>query len=88
MQYAYVAAQEAIEQSGIAPFEPLRTGIVMGTALEGLALTGTTQESLTKGARHVSPKFLTKYMGNIAALHSLSYPGAQLNGHNRLFFRR
>lgn len=67
MQYAYVAAQEAIEQSGIAPFEPLRTGIVMGTALEGLALTGTTQESLTKGARHVSPKFLTKYMGNIAA---------------------
>ena len=67
MQYAYIAANEAIAQSGIAPFEPQRTGIVMGTALEGLTLATTTQEELSLKRKHVSPKFLTKYMGNIAA---------------------
>ncbi len=67
MQYAYIAANEAIAQSGIAPFEPQRTGIVMGTALEGLTLATTTQEELSLKGKHVSPKFLTKYMGNIAA---------------------
>ena len=36
MQYAYIAAEEAIKQSGIEAFEPTRTGIVMGTALNGL----------------------------------------------------
>ena len=44
MQYAYVAAQEAIKQSGIESFHPYRTGIVMGTALEGLTLAVSTQE--------------------------------------------
>ena len=67
MQYAYVAAQEAIKQSGIESFHPYRTGIVMGTALEGLTLAVSTQEELSTKGKHVSPKFLTKYMGNIAA---------------------
>ena len=67
MQYAYIAAQEAIEQSGIESFHPDRTGIVMGTALEGLTLAASTQEELSTKGKHVSPKFLTKYMGNIAA---------------------
>ena len=47
MQYAYVAAQEAIKQSGIESFHPYRTGIVMGTALEGLTLAVSTQEELS-----------------------------------------
>ena len=38
MQYAYVAAQEAIKQSGIESFHPYRTGIVMGTAWKDLHL--------------------------------------------------
>ena len=37
MQYAYIAAQEAINQSKI-EIEPLRTGIVMGTAMSGIAI--------------------------------------------------
>ncbi len=35
MQYAYVAAEEAIKQSGI-EIEPERTGIIMGTAMSGV----------------------------------------------------
>ncbi len=46
----------------------------MGTALEGLTLAVSTQEELSTKGKHVSPKFLTKYMGNIAASHlSIQY---------------
>jgi len=67
MQFAYIAAEEAMRQSGAEPFEAERTGVVMGTALSGLTLTGETQEDLTAHGKHVSPKFLSKVMGNIAA---------------------
>lgn len=67
MQYAYIAAEEAMKQSGI-KIEPERTGIVMGTAMAGIATIAYNQEALT-GASHkkVGPRFIPKILGNIAA---------------------
>ena len=67
VQYAYVAAEEAIKQSGI-EIEPERTGIIMGTAMSGVATTAFTQDALS-GASHkkVGPRFIPKILGNIAA---------------------
>ncbi|MEE1172312.1 MAG: beta-ketoacyl-ACP synthase II [Ruminococcus sp.] len=67
MQYAYIAAEEAIKQSKI-EIEPDRTGIVMGTAMSGVATTAFTQDALS-GASHkkVGPRFIPKILGNIAA---------------------
>ena len=47
MQYAYIAAEEAMKQSGI-KIEPERTGIVMGTAMAGIATIAYTQVHHTK----------------------------------------
>ncbi len=67
MQYAYIAAEEALKQSGV-KIEPERTGIVMGTAMSGISTIAFTQEALT-GASHkkVGPRFIPKILGNIAA---------------------
>lgn len=67
MQYAYIAAEEALKQSEI-EIEPERTGIVMGTAMSGISTIAFTQEALT-GASHkkVGPRFIPKILGNIAA---------------------
>ncbi len=67
MQYAYIAAEEALKQSKI-EIEPERTGIVMGTAMSGISTIAFTQEALT-GAAHkkVGPRFIPKILGNIAA---------------------
>lgn len=67
MQYAYIAAEEALKQSKL-EIEPMRTGIVMGTAMSGIATIAYTQEALS-GASHkkVGPRFIPKILGNIAA---------------------
>lgn len=67
MQYAYIAAEEALKQSGLT-IEPERTGIVMGTAMAGVSTTAFTQDALS-GASHkkVGPRFIPKILGNIAA---------------------
>lgn len=67
MQYAYIAAEEALKQSKL-EIEPERTGIVMGTAMNGIATIAFTQEALS-GASHknVGPRFIPKILGNIAA---------------------
>lgn len=67
MQYAYIAAEEALKQSKL-EIEPHRTGIVMGTAMSGIATIAYTQEALS-GASHkkVGPRFIPKILGNIAA---------------------
>lgn len=67
MQYAYVAAEEALNQSKL-DIVPERTGIVMGTAMSGISTIAFTQEALT-GASHkkVGPRFIPKILGNIAA---------------------
>lgn len=67
MQYAYIAAEEALKQSEL-EIEPERTGIIMGTAMSGISTIAFTQEALT-GASHkkVGPRFIPKILGNIAA---------------------
>lgn len=67
MQYAYIAAEEALKQSRL-EVEPQRTGIVMGTAMSGIATIAFTQDALS-GASHkkVGPRFIPKILGNIAA---------------------
>ncbi len=67
MQYAYIAADEALKQSEL-EINPERTGIIMGTAMSGISTIAFTQEALT-GASHkkVGPRFIPKILGNIAA---------------------
>lgn len=65
-QYAYVAAGEALGET--LPAEPERTGIVMGTAMAGVATTASTQEILTNAVhKNVGPRFVPRILGNIAA---------------------
>lgn len=74
MQYAYIAAEDAIKQSNI-DIVPERTGITMGTAMSGIATTAFTQDALS-GASHkkVGPRFIPKILGNIAAANiSINY---------------
>ena len=67
MQYAYIAAEEALKQSNL-EIEPERTGIVMGTAMNGNATIAFTQDALSGAAqKKVGPRFIPKILGNIAA---------------------
>lgn len=68
MQYGYAAAMEAIEQSGGDIAEPERMGIVVGTALGGIAPIAETQDGISKGEhKKVSPRFVPKIIGNEVA---------------------
>jgi 3-oxoacyl-[acyl-carrier-protein] synthase II len=65
-QYAFAAAEEAL--GGSLPAPPERMGIVMGTAMAGVATTASTQEALTKAVhKNVGPRFVPRVLGNIAA---------------------
>ena len=66
MQFAYIAAEEALRDAGLEQGDS-RTGIVMGTALAGTALTGETARRLAVDASPVGPRFVSQIMGNIAA---------------------
>ena len=68
-RYAYAAAAEALAQSGLdARSDAARTGIVMGTAMSGVAETAAEQEEVCRsGELKVSPRFVPKILGNIAA---------------------
>lgn len=73
MQYAYVSAMEAVEQSGL-DVAGDRVGIVMGSALNGICVIGDTNTQLALNGKQAGPKFLTKAMGNIAAAQfSINY---------------
>lgn len=66
-QYAYAAATEAIKDSGLnIENERERVGIVMATALDGITTVAETQTAYDNGSR-VSPRFIPKIIGNIAA---------------------
>lgn len=66
MQYAYIAAEEAIRMSGL-DVSGERTGVIMGSALNGIRfISRTTSDFVSKG-RTASPKYMVKAMGNIAA---------------------
>ena len=67
MQFAFVAAQEALRDSGLrVETEPDRVGIVMGTAMAGVTTVAQTQASFDAGHR-VGPRFVPMAIGNIAA---------------------
>lgn len=82
-QYAYVAAMEAL-RNGL-PAAPERAGIVMGTAMAGIATTASTQEVLTTAKhKNVGPRFVPRILGNIAAAqiaiaHNLRGPSLTLS---------
>lgn len=72
MQFGYAAACEAMQDAGIEtenetiPAE--RIGIVVGTAYAGIAAIEETQDGLSTGQHaKVSPRFVPKIIGNIAA---------------------
>ena len=65
-QYAFAAAQEALDMSGM-EIDPFRTGIVMGTAMDGVAEIANTQAEYDAAERKkVSPRFVPKILGNMA----------------------
>lgn len=67
MHYALIAANEALEHSQL-PVENERIGIVMSSALNGITTIAETQDECTKkGVYKVSPRFVPKVEGNIAA---------------------
>lgn len=69
MQFAYAAAQEALTMSGLDPAAaPRRLGITLGTALAGVNHIAETQHEVDEaGKLRVSPRFVPKALGNIAA---------------------
>lgn len=68
-QYAYAAADEALTQSGLdVKGNPDRVGLLMGTAMNGVSTTAQTQAELSEGkSKKVSPRFVPKILGNLAA---------------------
>lgn len=82
-QFSFAAAEEALRDSGLV-VEPYRTGITMGTAMNGVAEISQTQEEYTKTGRKVSPFFVPKVLGNMAACqiamaHDIQGPSFTLN---------
>lgn len=67
MQYAYVAADEALKDSTL-EINPSRIGIVMATAMNGTASIAATQTQMENSRNgNVSPRFVPKILGNVAA---------------------
>lgn len=67
MQMAFVAAAQAIEMSG-GITDPYKTGITVGTALNGIMTITETERSYSKSAfKRVGPRFLPKSLGNVCA---------------------
>lgn len=82
-QFAYAAAEEALADSGLA-VEPYRTGLTMGTSMNGVAEICQTQEEYIRTGRKVSPYFVPKVLGNMAACqiaiaHNIQGPSFTLN---------
>ncbi len=64
--YAFAAAAMALED-GALPVNPYRTGIVLGSALTGMATISQTQRDIDLAGQRVGPKFVPKILGNVAA---------------------
>ncbi len=77
MQYGFAAAEEALRQSGLnLAEEPDRVGITLGTAMAGIThITETQHEADMSGKLRVSPRFVPKFLGNIAAAQVAIYHG-------------
>ncbi|OAT86426.1 beta-ketoacyl-ACP synthase II [Desulfotomaculum copahuensis] len=67
MQFALAAAREALQDSGPAG-APERMGVVLGTAVGGIATIAESQEKLCRtGSVRISPHFMPRILGNVAA---------------------
>ena len=67
MHYAFAAAKEALAKAQL-KYRPERIGIVLGTCLAGITTITQTQDSYTSNPTlRVSPYFVPKSLGNIAA---------------------
>lgn len=71
MRFAFKAAAEAIEQAHLAgECLPERVGVCMGTALAGVTeITDKTEEYLSSATGRISPHFIPRAIGNMAAAH-------------------
>lgn len=71
-QYAMIAAREAVKDANLSEgqFDPERTGVITGAGIGGIL---TFEEECIKchtaGPRRISPFFIPKMIGNIAAAH-------------------
>ena len=64
-QYAIAAAQEALEQSGVLPYDRSRIGTIFGTGIGGLrTLEGQVEVRVAKGKERVSPFLVPMMMSN------------------------
>jgi 3-oxoacyl-[acyl-carrier-protein] synthase II len=69
-QYAIAAAVQAVENSGLEKLDPLRTAVVIGTALGGVDVNATDQHNLeTAGPEAVDKKFMIKSLPNMPSAH-------------------
>lgn len=71
MQFAFTAGAEALAQSGLEkPEDPTRVGVCMGTALAGVTeISDRTEEYLNSATGKISPHFVPRIIGNMAAAH-------------------
>ncbi len=69
-QYAIAAAVQAVEHAGIETFDPLRTAVIIGTALGGVDVNARDQERLdADGDAAVDNKFMVKSLANMPSGH-------------------
>ena len=71
-QFAMIAAREAIADAGLIPgsFNPDRTGVITGAGIGGiLTFEEECIKNYTQGPRRISPFFIPKMIGNIAAAY-------------------
>jgi len=79
MHFALAAAKEALQSSNL-DLNPERTGVVLGTAMGGVTTLANVQsKTQNTGALRISPHFMTKILGNVAAaqiaiMHGLRGP--------------
>ena len=68
--YAIAAAVQAVDDSGLDAFDPLRTAVVIGSALGGVDWYAEDQERLdAEGPDAISPKFMANSLLNMPAAH-------------------
>lgn len=73
MQFAYIAAEEAIRASGLNT-RSNRVGIVMGTAIGGMTPIWREHTEMLTLAKPVSPRFVSRSLGNTPAAYiSIEY---------------
>jgi len=71
-QFAMIAAREAVNDAGITPgsFDPDRVGVITGAGIGGiLTFEEECIKCINQGPRRISPFFIPKMIGNIAAAH-------------------